>query len=172
MTWIIMSILLFSATLLQAMLPGFRVLAGARFPALLAVVLFYALTRKGGIVLIVAFLAGMIQDSMSMVPLGYSPFLFCAAALVAGRYRKLVVPDSPVTAAFFGGIASTAVSACLYFLLARAGMVSCGFAAASLRVIGSGLMGLISAPFVFSAAMGIQRGVNIVDERESPNAGA
>lgn len=170
MSWIIMFILFLSTALLQSALPGFRIFAQARFPFLLSFVLFYALTRKGAIVLFAAFLAGLLQDSLSIAPLGYSAFLFSVAALIATRFRNLVVPDSPVTAAFFGGVASVLVSAFLYFLFARAELVSCGLGIGLVRVLGTGLMGMICTPFVFYVANELHRCIDVSDKRESPNA--
>jgi len=137
------------ATLLQALLPDWAVLSHARYPVLLGVVLYFALNHNLWIVIPVAFAAGLIQDGLGFVPLGYSSLLFCGVALVAAHYRQLVLADAAITAIFFGGIASLTVSLSLYLLLLSGGYISCSGTTALVRILGSGLLGTITVPAVF-----------------------
>jgi rod shape-determining protein MreD len=147
--WMLMIIAVLGATLAQALLPGWAMFGQARFPVLLGLVLYYALNHKSWIVILVAFVAGMLQDGLSLVPLGYSALLFCVVASVAGRYRRLVLSEAVVTAAFFGGISSLLMTLFLFLLLNHSGTISCSGSLAFLRIVGSGILGTITVPAVF-----------------------
>ena len=58
MTWVIMVTTLMVAAFLQMALPGYACLGQAKFPFLLAVVVYYSLSRGTGVTLFAAFLAG------------------------------------------------------------------------------------------------------------------
>lgn len=169
MTWIIPTILLLAAALGQIMLPGIRGLAGSRWPLLACVVVFYALHRKGAVVLAIALVAGIVQDALSIVPLGYSACLFCVAALPVSLLRRLVVPDSPITAAVFCAVVCMTVTGLLGLLLAASGLHECGFGVGLVRALGTGLLGCASGPVVFLVAGGLHQSVDRLEERESPN---
>ena len=162
--WILLLLSVLSAVLTQALLPGPPVLGGARFPVLLGVVLYYALNHKPWIVIIVAFTAGLLQDGLSMVPLGYSALLFCGAAMIAGRYRKLVLSEAAVTAAFFGGVTNLLVALVLYLLLRQGGGIVCSGGMAALRIVGCGLLGVATVPAVFVLMTQLHRSLDLVEE--------
>jgi len=163
----LMVMVMIGATLLQALLPGWAVLGHARYPVLLGVVLYYALNHKLWIVIATAFMAGMLQDGLGMVPLGYSSLLFCAVALVAGRYRQLVLSDAVITALFFGGISSFVVSLLLYLLLRSGGFVSCSGTTAVVRIFGSGLLGTITVPLVFICMKLLHRSLGLQEKEDA-----
>ncbi len=133
--------------------------------------LFIALHHKLWIVIASAFAAGMLQDGLGFVPLGYSAILFCVVALVAAKYRQLVLSDSAITALFFGGIASFMVSFALYLLLRTGGYVSCSVTTALVRIIGSGLLGIITVPVVFICMKHLYRALDL-QEKEDANVRA
>ncbi len=162
--WMLLSLSMLTATLTQALLPGPAFLAGARFPLLLGIVLYYALNHKAWIVIIVAFTAGMLQDGLSMVPLGYSALLFCVAALVAGRYRQLVLSEAAVTASFFGGVTNLVVSLILYALLSHNGDIVCPGGTAAIRIVSSGLLGAVTVPAVFLIMTRLHRELDLQEE--------
>ncbi|MBT3191609.1 MAG: rod shape-determining protein MreD [Verrucomicrobia bacterium] len=162
--WILMALMMLVATLTQASLPVWAVLGYARSPVLLGLVLYYALNHKLWVVVPVAFTAGMLQDGLSMVPLGYSALLFCLVAIVAARYRQLVLSEAAVTAAFFGGIASLVVSLALYLLLRKADLISCKGSVATLHILGSGILGLVTVPVVFLSMAGLHRSLDLIEE--------
>jgi rod shape-determining protein MreD len=162
--WILMVLMMLVATMTQAMVPGVALFAHARFPVLLGLVLYYALNHKRVVVIVVAFTAGMLQDGLSMVPLGYSALLFCGVAVVAGRYRRFVLSEAAVTAAFFGGIASLVVSLALYLLLKQAGAIACSGTVALLRIVGNGVLGLVAVPVVFVIMTQLHRSLELIEE--------
>ena len=164
---ILMFMVMIGATLLQALLPGWAVLGNARYPVLLGVVLYYALNHKISVVIAAAFTAGLLQDSLGFVPLGYSSILFCGVALVAARYRGLVLSDAPITAVFFGGIASFGVSLILYLLLRSGGLVSCSGATAVMHILGSALLGIVTVPAVFICMKILHRALDIQEKEDA-----
>ena len=163
----VMILVIPGAAILQGMLPSWAVLAQARFPVLLAVALYYALNCESWIALIAAFSAGFLQDSLSFVPLGYSSLLFCIVVLVAGRFRRQVLSDALVTALFFGGIATVVVTLLLYLLLRMNDLVMCGGATVTLRILSSGLLGLVTVPVVFLFMTGIHRALDLTDREDA-----
>lgn len=162
--WMLMLMAMLVATLSQALLPGVPLLGNARFPVLLGVVLYYALNHKLWVGIVVAFVAGILQDGLSMVPLGYSAFLFCGVAALAGRYRWLVLSEAAVTAAFFGAVASFLVSLSLFFLLKQSGAIACTGSAGLHRVIGSGILGFVMVPVVFFGLSHLHRALDLAEE--------
>ena len=126
--------------------------------------MYYALNHKPWIVIIVAFTAGLLQDGLSLAPLGYSALLYCVAALVAGRYRKLVLSEAAVTAAFFGGVTNFAMALILYVLLSRDGSIACSGGAAAIRIVGSALLGVITVPAVFVLMSQLHRALDLQEE--------
>lgn len=165
--WMLMSISVLGATLAQALLPGWAMFGQARFPVLLGLVLYYALNHKSWIVILVAFVAGILQDGLSLVPLGYSALLFCVVATVAGRYRRLVLSEAVVTAAFFGGVCSLVMALFLYLLLNQAGTIACSGSLALLRVLGSGVLGTITVPAVFLIMTHLHHELELAGEEDS-----
>jgi rod shape-determining protein MreD len=165
--WMLMCMAMLVATLAQSLLPGMALLGHARFPVLLGLVLYYALNHKPWIVIVVAFVAGLLQDGLSMVPLGYSALLFCAVAAVAGRYRSLVLSEAAITAAFFGAISSLLVSISLYLLLRQAGTIVCSGPMVLQRIVGSGVLGLVTVPIVFVSMAHLHRSLELIEEEGS-----
>jgi rod shape-determining protein MreD len=164
---ILMFMVMLGATLLQSMLPGWAVLGHARFPILLGVVLYYALNHEASVAVIAAFSAGILQDSMSFVPLGYSAFLLCIVALIAGHYRGLVLSDAIITALFFGGIAGTSVTFALYLLLRMGDFLSCSASTAALHIFGSGILSVITVPTVFLLMTLMHKALGLRDKEDA-----
>ncbi|MFC1452459.1 rod shape-determining protein MreD [Verrucomicrobiota bacterium] len=165
MTLVIMAIVLLGSTLLQAGLPAFSWLGQARFPFLLAAVLYYALNRRTNVMLTAAALAGLLQDAFSPMPLGYSACCFCLAGWAAGSFKAVVATDAPITPAFFGCVSGIAVALAQHLLLAGGGLVSYPLPRALLKCVGSGLLGMVCTPPVFYGAGWLDRITGNVEVR-------
>lgn len=163
MTTIVAVILLVAGAFLQLVLPAPVFLAQARFPFLLAAVLYFALTRRTNVMLATAFFGGLIQDALSPIPLGHSVVLFCAIGFVVGRFRQLVVLDSPVTQWFFGFLAGVAMALGQYVLLTQAGLLVYPAGRLVWRCAGQGLTGAAATWLVFLAATPLDRMVGNVE---------
>lgn len=167
MSWGVMIFAVIGGAVLQAHLPAHTFLGQARFPFLLAVVLYYALNRDAGIMLACAFLAGFIQDALSLIPLGYSSACFSVAGWIAGRFRKMVITESPITSAFFGGTGALAVTLVFYLLLSGGELVDCSVGWAVWKAAGAGILGALCAPLVFFTVGGLDRLAGNVAIKES-----
>lgn len=172
MFWMLMAVVILLSTLLQAQLPGITIFGGMRLPILCCVVLYYALNHRSSAGLVSGFSAGLLMDVLSMVPLGYSILIFVLMALAAGRYRKLVLPEAPVTAAFFGGLAGFLYPALLYGLLARESLQGVHPLMAAIRIAGGCITGAVSAPLVFLLLSRLHRALNLADKEEQNRVNA
>jgi len=169
MTWVVMIISLLVSGLLQSRLPAIVWLGQAKVPVLLAVVTYYALCRQSDVALTAAFLAGLLYDALSPVPLGYSAFCLCLLTWLAGRFQDLVLPDSVVTQAFFGAVGGVALALASYLLLMRAGLLQYPVGRALLRTAGTGLLAMVCTPVVCFVMSALDRLLGNVQVRESIN---
>jgi rod shape-determining protein MreD len=149
MTWIVMIIMLIMSATVQWMLPVFTSLGQAKIPLLLAVALYYALNRGLAVAMVAAFLAGLLQDLLGQIPLGYSPLCFCLLGLAAYRFHNVVMTDSILTAVVFGATAGAAATAGIYGLLCAGSYAGCTLAHALAKISGVALLAAVCCPFVF-----------------------
>jgi rod shape-determining protein MreD len=147
-----MVLVLLGASLAQVLLPGWSWLGQAKFPFLLSAVLYYALNHRPGVTVAAAFLAGLLQDAFSPIPLGYSTFCFCAVGLTGAAFRGLVITEALPTHLLFGGAASAAVTLALWGLLAGSEAVAPPAHWGLLKTLGAGVLGMVTTPAVFAAA--------------------
>jgi rod shape-determining protein MreD len=159
-----MALALAAAALVQMAVPPVALLGLAKVPVLLGVALYYALTRPAGVALGAAFLAGLLQDALSPVPLGHSAFCFVLAAALAGRFRRTVLADAAVTAALFGALAAAATTLASYGLLARAGLTSWPAGRLLVKGLGTGMLGALVTPAVFAAVRRLDGRVGLAPE--------
>lgn len=158
-----MLIMLLFGGAIQAMCPAFFTLGGAAIPILPSLVVHYALSRRRGAVLGASMLAGIIQDSLCMIPLGTSSATFCLAGLTINRFRDDVFPQAVLTRAIFGAL-TAAAAVWIQFLLMSAGssLVNPGGGAVLAKMAGAALMGLVVSPVTgvwagrFDSALGLR----------------
>lgn len=163
MTAAIMAFLLLAVTLTQSLLPAMVWLGSAKWPCLLGVVLYYALNQSRGMVVTVAILAGTIQDSLSLIPLGYSALCFTVTGLILVQIREVLFRDSLLTVASVGAVAAGLNTFVLYLMLSVGDALAdmpAGWVA--LKVCGSALLGGLSAPVIWVTAHSLDRHVGIV----------
>ena len=163
MTILVLFFLLFSSTLVQILIPPCALLAEAKVPLLMGVVIYYAMAQPRGLMLGAAIGAGLSLDALSLTPPGYSVLWFCAAGLLINRYRDVVLPPSVPTAAA-AGLALGILTTFATYLMLRAGrepliMISAGRAA--WKAVGTGLLGLVAAPLVFLVAVRLEKLVGL-----------
>jgi len=146
-------VMLLCAIVLQIAMPTVGYLASAQIPFLLAAVLYYALTRNRGTMMLIACTAGLVLDSLSTMPLGYTSAGFCLVAFLSSLFRSLVYEDSLLTPIVFvaaGGAAVTLLS----FALIRTGLDQQGWPIGwvLLKALGTAMMAVIVTPIVFFSA--------------------
>jgi rod shape-determining protein MreD len=157
MKLLVMLLALITGATLQALLPAWTWLGGAQPPVLLALVLFYAWTISRAGMLGCAFAAGLLQDALGQVPLGYSCLCFALAGLWAQRHRDDVDEQAIISQVLFGGLAAALVTLLLYVLLRHAGMISLSLGDALRKTLGTALLGAALTPVMFRIALGLER---------------
>lgn len=171
MTWIVMAFALVIGAVLQTVLPAWLFLGQAKFPVLLALVLYYALNRDTPVMLVAAVFAGFLQDILSIgIPLGYSSCCFIVAGWLVGRFRQLVIMDSMLTPVFFGGVAGSVLTLVMYMLLCNAGAAYWPLGMLFLKIAGAGLLGVAVTPVVFLAAQYFDGLMGIIEVKENLDA--
>jgi rod shape-determining protein MreD len=169
MTWIVMLLVLVCALVLQMAFPPVAWMGQVRAPFLLAAPLYYALSRQTGATFVSALAAGLLEDAMSQVPLGYSALVFCAAGWIATRLRAFVLTESVPTQAALGGLAAAGATLALYGLLRYAGAASCPAGRLVWKVGSTAALGAVCAPVVFLVASRLDRlAGNAIEESPGP----
>lgn len=163
MTVAIMAFLLLLATLVQSLVPAVAWLGTSKWPCLLGVSLYYALAHARGKAITVAILAGIIQDSLSLIPLGYSALCFTLVSLVLFRIREMIFRESLLTLAMVGALSSAMTTLFLYLMLALgsdwAGVPLMWLA---VKAGGNALLGLVAAPAIWMLAGAMEHQVGIL----------
>lgn len=139
------------AALVQALLPAWDWFGQAKAPVLLMLVVYYALTRGRGWMLTAAVGAGLLQDALGIIPLGYSACLFAAIGLFVQRYRDEIFGFGVVTHIVIGGLAAGVVTFLLALLLVKDGLVVWEPAWVLSKILGAAGLGALSGPLVFRA---------------------
>jgi rod shape-determining protein MreD len=166
-TYLIMILVTIVAAVAQLQFSPFGWLAQSKVPLLLAVVLYYSLTRELTAVLVSAAIAGFLQDALCEIPLGYSMICFCVVGLVVNRFREYVITDSAITTVFFGIAAGTLVTMVLHMMLSSRGLVFFSFGKSVLKIFGTGLLCMIATPCVFVGIRSLDRLVGNVQMKDT-----
>ncbi len=167
MTYLFMLVTLICGAILQAVFPTWAGFGQAHAPILLGLVLYYSLTHERALMLQTAVLAGLLQDALGMIPLGYSSFCFCVVALIAGKYKETVFSREMITHVFFGGLASGGVTLTLYLLLGKDDLVILRPLWALLKIVGSMILGMVIIPLEFKLLEALDRMLGNITPRES-----
>ena len=165
MTGLVMLVAVLVATLLQVYLPGHSMFGMARCPFLMAVTLYYALCRSREAMAVSACLCGIMLDTASGIPLGFS----CVCLLVLGayvaRFRGLVLVEEFVTQAFFGAVAAVVLNLAQFAYLRGSSLIDVSFGAALLKCLGAGVLGGLTTPLVFLILRALDGAVGVVHRR-------
>jgi rod shape-determining protein MreD len=168
MTAAIMAVLLLVAGLLQDLIAGPLWLGQVKAPLLLAVALYYALYYERIPMLVAAVLAGIVQDSISLMPIGYSSFCFCLLGLAVQKSRGVLFKGSLETAALLGGISGALAIGFLQCMLVMGTEYASGpWWWAVWRMVGSGLLGLVAFPVTWWVAQRLDQLVGNVEPQEA-----
>ncbi len=165
------AVLLFSlvaAAALQAVTPAWDLFGQAKIPFLPGVIMYYALTRNAGEGIRAAFLGGLIQDSLGLVPLGFSSLAFCLATLAWGYYRNIVFVREGLTHILFGSLGCGGITLGIGALLLVSGEFGMSPAGVVGRALGSALLGGVSAPVLFRLMASSERTLGVLEPVEAP----
>jgi rod shape-determining protein MreD len=140
---------LVAGALVQAGLPYWTAMGHAKPPIVLGIILYYAMNQGLRMALQGAVIGGVLQDGLSLMPLGFSCLAFCAVVLVTRRFRDLVFSHEGMTHALVGAAAAVGSTLILYGLLFLVDGNQGGVGQVLLRALGSGLLALLVVPLVF-----------------------
>jgi rod shape-determining protein MreD len=112
-----------------------------------------------------ALLAGLIQDSLSLLPVGYSAVCFSVFGFVIYHAREVLFRDSPLTVAVLGGGLSAITTLVIYMML-RLGTetVAVPLWWLGLKMGGNALLGVVAVPLVWLVAGSLERQVGVAQE--------
>lgn len=170
MNQLVLFVSLTLCAIVQAVLPHWHTMAQAKAPVLLGGVMYYALTRRGGIALEAALVAGFLQDVLDFIPLGYSVFAFALVAQGVNRYRTRVFGGSWVTHMLLGAMASVLTTLILYVLLVATGHIEISLGAALRKAAGVAFLGLFVISLVFWAIERLDYRLGNIRHREFGDA--
>ena len=164
----VMILLVLAGGMLQSLVPGLAWLGSAKAPFLLSVVLYAAVAHERPVLLAVAAVAGVIQDSLTLIPMGTSSFCFTVVGLAAQQSRDVVFRESLLTAGVLGAAGGAAATLLLFGMLVLGGDYEAApLAWVALKIVGTGLLGLGVTPLVWRVASRLDRLVGNV-EQEKP----
>jgi len=143
-----MSFALVLCAVVQAMLPSWNTMGQAKVPLLLGASLYYALNYNRRDMARAALLAGLLQDALGMMPLGYSSICFCIVGLITTRFKDLIFAQQLVTHALLGGLSAAAVTFMLYIMMVSMGLIESSLGWLMMKAIGAGLLGALFVPLV------------------------
>jgi rod shape-determining protein MreD len=143
-----LTVVLLSGGVLQAVLPTWAVAGQMPVPVLPALVVYYALTRNRAAAFWIAVSAGLVQDALGIVPLGFSSCCFAVAALLLNRYREEVFEWEDLTHMILGGVTVGGVTLALGVLLGAAADMHLPAGRIVLKTFGAAALGVATTPLV------------------------
>lgn len=155
--------LLMFGTVLQALPPLFGWWGSSMLPVLPAIVVYFALYRTTGLMLTAALLAGLFQDSLSLMPIGYSSFCFAAAAFIIQKYRGVIVTQSALTHMVVTAAVQGGVTLFLVVMLLKDGFIPWRPGWLLLKIPSAMLMGLIVGPLVIAAVRALEEKLGLIE---------
>lgn len=143
---VVLLVVLALGCVLQGALPSVEVLAGARWPLLSVVALYYCLYRSRAYAIAAAFAAGLMVDSLSLMPFGVSLVLYFVGAMAVYWSRSLVNGDSVWVLCGMGGIVSFFLTLVTGWWLVRHDLIAMSAVSVWSRAFGTGVLGLLVSP--------------------------
>jgi rod shape-determining protein MreD len=167
MTVFVMVFSVIMGAVIGAALPAPSWLGHAQAPVLLGLVLYYAMIGRRATVIAAAILAGLVADTLSLMPLGYSSFCFCVAGLVCQGFRDVVMARQWTTHMFFGAMSNLGITTACFLLLAKDGLIEPRLLQSGFKLAGSVVTGAVAAPLVFQGMAWLDRKVGNVESAEA-----
>ncbi len=150
MSQVALFLALLAAAVLQAMLPTTAWTGWAPAPLMSGLVLYYSLIHRRPLVLEAALLAGLIEDSLSQMPLGTTCFAYAVAGLIIERYRDDVMEHQWTTHVAFGAMLNAGVTLFSMLILLKDELIHPPILYLGLRLVGALVLGGIVSPIIFA----------------------
>ena len=165
MTLLMLLFWLIAGGTLQAALPAWRHMGQPAFPVLLGVVLYAAVNKKARYFVVAALLAGLVEDSLSLAPLGYSACAFLAAGGLALLLRADFFAEKASTVMWFGALCAATSTGTMALLLKMKGLVFLSGGEIFWRMAGSAVLGAVVMPLLFGLMRGLERRLGTWEDR-------
>lgn len=146
---------------LQVLMPAWRHMGQPAFPFLLGVVVFAAVNKKPRYFVAMALLGGVVEDSLSLAPLGFSTCAFLVAGGLAVLLRADFFAERASTVSWFGALCAATSTGTMALLLRMKGLVSLSASAVAWRMAGAAVLGAILIPVLFGLMRGLERRLGI-----------
>ena len=150
---------------LQAAVPAWRHMGQPAFPILLGVVLYAALNKKARYFVAAAILAGLVEDALSLAPLGYSSCAHLAAGTLAVLLRKDFFADRAFTTSWLGALCAAASTGVMALLLRMKGLVVVSGGETLWRMAGAAVLAAVTMPVLFGLMRGLERRLGTWEDR-------
>ena len=148
----------------QVLVPAWRHMGQPAFPFLLGVVLYAAVDKKPRYFVATALLGGVLEDSLSLAPLGYSMCAFLVAGSLALLLRGDFFADKARTVSWFGALCAAASTGTMATLLRWRGLISLSGGDVAWRMAGSAGLGAVLIPVLFGLMRGMERWLGVGGE--------
>lgn len=149
---------------LQVLVPAWQHMEQPMFPFLLAVVLYAAIHKKARYFVACAILGGLLEDSLSLAPLGASICAFLVAGGVAMGLRRSFNPEKTTVLMCIGGLCAAAATATMAVILRGKGLITLDASDIWWRMVGSGLLGIVVVPLCFWMIRTSERWLGLSEE--------
>ena len=150
---------------LQAAVPAWRHMGQPAFPILLGVVLYAALNKKARYFVAAAILAGLVEDALSLAPLGYSSCAHLAAGTLAVLLRKDFFAARAFTTSWLAALCAAVATGTLALMLRSKGLVALSGREMLWRMTGSAVLAAALIPLLFGLMRGLERRLGTWEDR-------
>ena len=164
MTLLVLLFWLLVGGTLQGVVPAWRHMGQPAFPILLGVVIYAAVNKKTGYFVVVALIAGVLEDALSLAPLGYSACAFLVAGGLALMLRADFFVAKASTAMWFGALSAAAATGSMALLLRVKGLIELTTGEMFWRMAGSAVLGAVVMPLLFALMRGLERRLGTWEE--------
>lgn len=164
MTLLVLIFWLIVGGTIQVLVPAWRHMGQPAFPFLLGVVLYAAVNKKARYFVVTALLGGVLADSLSLAPLGYSTCAFLAAGALAVLLRADFFADKVRTIMWFGALCAAASTGTMALLLRFKGLVTLSGSEVFTRMAGSAMLGAVVVPLLFVVMRALDRRLGTWEE--------
>lgn len=149
---------------LQVLMPAWRHMGQPSFPFVLGVVLYAAMAKKPRYFVAMALLGGMLEDSLSLAPLGFSTCAFLVSGGLAVLLRADFFAHKATTVSVFGALCASVSTGVMAALLHARGLVALTLGETVWRMAGSAVLGAILIPVLFGLIRGLERRLGVGEE--------
>ena len=165
MTLLMLMFWLIAGGTLQVAVPAWRHMGQPAFPFLLGVVLYAAVNKKARYFVATALLAGVLEDALSLAPLGFSACAFLAAGGLAVLLRADFYADKARSVMGFGALCAAASTGTMALLLRLKGLVALTGGEICWRMAGSAVLGAVLIPLLFGGMRSFERLLGTWEDR-------